>query len=303
MRVFITGGGSFIGRALWERCAELKMEVSGLDSVAGGPEGCVQADIRSPDLPDILPEGTDAVVHLAALSSDGQCRGKVFGAFDVNVMGTLNMARAAALRGVRQLVFASSEWVYGDFRAGEEKTETSPIDAMSLKSEYAITKLAAEMALQRLCPEPVAHVTVLRFGIVYGPRAEPASAVETLFLSVRKGGNPVVGSVRTGRCFVHVRDIAESVVQAMGVPGFQVVNIQADRLVTLGEIIMESARVLRREPPEIAEKDPHNPSVRRVSNAKARRMLGWNPSLDIVAGLQTLAAFADRQEPSSEVCQ
>ena len=111
--MFVTGSESFIGRSLFARCKALGIDAIGIDSMATAEAHSTQADIRDPAIADLIPEGA-TVVHLAAISRDPDCRADPRGAFDVNVTGTLNVAAAAEKRKARQLIFASSEWVYAD---------------------------------------------------------------------------------------------------------------------------------------------------------------------------------------------
>ena len=154
----------------------------------------MQGDILDPAVADAIPEGA-TVVHLAAISRDPDCRADPKRAFDVNVGGTLNLAAAAKRRKAAQFIFASSEWVYGDVRNDEVQVESQPIDLTGMKSEYAITKLVGEQLLK--LDKGLEAVTVLRFGIVYGPRAQNWSAVEALANNVYRGNEIKVGSAKT----------------------------------------------------------------------------------------------------------
>jgi nucleoside-diphosphate-sugar epimerase len=153
----------------------------------------------------------------------------------------------------------------------------------------AISPTVAErLAFAEHKRDPRTAVTVLRFAIVYGPRAANWSAVEQLFHRVRRDDVVEVGSLRTARRFIHVTDIASGILSAVGATGYQVFNLSGDRLVTLADIIDASSIVLDRSPRITDLGQP--PSVRNPSNEKAHRILGWKPSLDLPSGLRTLLA-------------
>ena len=99
MNIFLTGSGSFIGREVLKVCKARRINVVGVDLAATGQEGCSVADIRSPDIAEKIPANVDAVVHLAALSRDPDCRNRAYPCFDINVMGTLNLMEAAKAKG------------------------------------------------------------------------------------------------------------------------------------------------------------------------------------------------------------
>ena len=126
-------------------------------------------------------------------------------------MGTLNLMDAAHSRGVRQFIFASTEWVYDSFSEDEIKTEDSVIDIGKLDSEYALSKLVSEQNLRQRFAYGFCDTTILRFGIIYGPRFKNWSAVESLFHAVGTEQEVRIGSRQTGRCFIHVEDIAAGI--------------------------------------------------------------------------------------------
>jgi len=299
MTLLITGAESFVGRELIAQCRQREIAVAGVDAVATS-SGTIAADIRDRSLASRLPDGIDTVVHLAAISRDRDCRRDPVACYDVNVAGTVNVFQAARAKGARQLIFASTEWVYDSFTPDSAKTEDDPIDWTKLTSDYALSKLAAETALRLRHGATALPVTVLRFGIIYGPRASNWSAVEALLAKVAAGEPIEVGARATARCFIHVADIARGILAAMGRGGYEVINIQGDVPVTLGDVIDASAQVLRMTP-TVVETNPSEPNVRNVSNAKAKAELDWRPQIGLVDGLRTVAEFLEL--PRQDLCR
>ncbi|MDH4173809.1 MAG: NAD(P)-dependent oxidoreductase [Betaproteobacteria bacterium] len=298
MNVAVTGAASFVAGALHRYCLDRGIGWCGIDAAPPGPRHAWQLDITRPGWWEQLPGGIDAIIHLAAISRDFDCRRDPVRALEVNLGGVCRVAEAAAALGIRQVVFASSEWVYGD--AGDAlRTEHDAIDAASLTGEYALSKLAGErllaMAVER---GRVAAATVLRFGIVYGPREANWSAVEALDHAVRTRESVEVGSLATARRFIHVDDIASGIVAAVGRDGFEIFNLTGDRLVTLGAVIETSARLHGRSP-RIAERAAHQASIRNICNAKARRLLAWEPRIGLPAGLASLHATQVEKEAAA----
>jgi nucleoside-diphosphate-sugar epimerase len=287
MTLFITGAESFIGRALRARCDAVGQEWMGIDSAGSAVQGIHKADIRDPAIADLVPEGA-IVVHLAAISRDPDCRADPRTAFDVNVTGTLNLATAAQKRGARQFFFASSEWVYGGVHNNETQREDQPIDVTAMTSEYALSKIVAEQCLKLSFQIPA--ITILRFGIVYGPRPANWSAVESLFNSVLTKDEVKVGALSTARRFIHVDDIVSGMLASRGRTGFEIFNLSFDRLISLGEVIEASVKICGRRP-KIVETNPSQISIRNPDNGKARAELGWAPVVGLDAGLKTLANF------------
>ena len=288
MRIVISGSESFIGKELKQHCRIKNIEFIGIDTAPSEDPDHIMMDIRSSEIERAIPRDVDALIHLAAISRDQDCREDPITAFDVNVGGTLNLIRAAQGQGVKQFVFASSEWVYGDVGNADIQTEESVIDVARITSEYALTKIVGErvlhMAYQRgLCP-----VTVLRFGIVYGPRPKNWSAVEGLFNAVRtQDVVEIKGSLRTARRFIHVSDIADGVLSVLGRDGYEIFNLSGNTLITLRDVIEQSAALLNRQP-KVVEKNPQAVSIRNPDNKKARKVLGWGPVIGLREGLSTL---------------
>ena len=206
-------------------------------------------------------------------------------------MGTLNLIEAARVRNVRHFLFASSEWVYGDVANEAVQDEESVIDPTRNKSEYAVTKITGE-AMLRLAQRrgAVAAATILRFGIVYGPRPANWSAVEALVNTVLTKDTVTVGSLATARRFIHVRDVASGVIAALGRSGCAVFNLAGDELVPLHRVIGLAAEIAGRQPP-ITESNPAGISIRNPVNDKIRHALAWRPAIDIRTGVTDLLAY------------
>lgn len=287
IHLFVTGSESFIGRAFVGRAIARGYAVTTLDTIDTERANHVVGDIRDRNLAELIPLGTDCVVHLAAISRDGDCREDPRSAFDVNIMGTQNVVDAAAARGVRQIVFASSEWVYGEVANDGVQNESRAIDANRISSEYALSKIVGERLIAMAVARGLAAGTVLRFGIVYGPRAANWSAVESIFAKTESDASVSVGSGSTARRFIHVEDIVSGIIAVVGRSGLETFNLSGDALVTLRDVFDVSCAIHDRHP-EFVETNAARVSVRNPDNARAKAALGWAPVYDLEPGLRTL---------------
>lgn len=278
--VVVTGSSGFIGVRVVERLEALGISVVEVDAAGGDA-----IDIRDEAVLSIIPEGS-AVVHLAALSTSGQCADNPRAAVDVNIMGSLNLWKAAVEASAKRFVFASTEWVYGNAGSEQAVTETADISLNSLTDTYAITKAAAE-SLLAAAPGDI-DLAILRFGIVYGPRSSGWSAAESLLSAVANSDEVQVGSLRTSRRFIHVDDVAAAVVMAALGTGSYTVNIAGSRLVTLGEVI-EVAQSITDKRVEVIETSPAGVTVRNPDPSLARDVLGWQPRIEFEQGLHQVA--------------
>lgn len=292
MKILVTGSGSFVGRELISQSQKLGHTIIGLDSIKieNANYEFHQVDIRSEKLPIEFFEDIDVLVHLAALSKDPDCKGRAYECFDTNVMGTLNLIRTVQKTNLKQFVFASSEWVYDEFVGNEEKDEESPINIENHSSEYALSKLVSESNLRQQHNQGFCDVTILRFGIIYGPRKSNWSAVESISSQVKHKNEVSVGSLKTGRRFIHVSDIVNGIIKSIGLRGFNIINLTGNKMITLQEIIETSQRILNKSI-KVIETNPSQMSLRNASNNKAKKILHWEPTIDLETGLRTLLDF------------
>ena len=289
MKILITGSESFIGKALIKQCEKEGISVIGIDLIDNNNADYeyYKCDVCSSELAEIIPEDVDAVIHLAALSKDSDCRDRAYECFNVNVMGTLNLMNIIKLKRIKQFVFASSEWVYDEFRNDEEKDENSLINIFNHKSEYALSKLVSESNLRQQHFRDDLDITILRFGIIYGPRKNGWSAVEEISNKIKNEKEIVVGSLKTGRRFVHVNDIVRGIILSLGLTGLHTINLTGDRVITLEDIIRISESIFNKKS-IIKEKNPDNINIRNPSNKKAKELINWEPIISLEEGIKSL---------------
>ncbi len=282
--LFIVGSESFVGKNLIRHCQSRNIPYRGVDLVTSSNLNVHKVDICDPNLADEIP-GNAVVIHLAAISRDSDCSENPGLANKINIEGTLNVLRCAQIKNARQIIFASSEWVYGQVSNGVEQSESDEVQVHLLDSIYAITKAVGERYLKLLRKD--IDVTVLRFAIIYGPRPSSGSPVESLFNSVQNKDELSVGSLQTGRRYVHVDDICSAILSAVGLPGYEILNISGDKVVTLGEIITQSKSITGRSP-KVTEVAPEKVSLRNPTNKKAKTVLNWSPKISLSDGLHSL---------------
>ena len=284
--IVITGSDGFVGQALKEKLQKMGLQTICIDS---NPifDGTLKGDITSSQISSLIPENC-RIIHLAAVSTDSMCRQDPISAININMGGTINLANIAIQKKCKQFIFASSEWVYGDTDKRIEKTETSSIDVSRLTSIYAITKAAMEPILNQIFLN--SNSVILRFGIVYGPRKNPSSAVERLLVDVSEKEIIEVGSLENGRCFIYIDDLVEGIIASFTIEGNQLFNLSGNQFVTLKDVIETSARILSKTP-TVKENDSARYVQRNLSNLKANQMLKWNPKIDLHNGLTKIATF------------
>ena len=86
--IFITGTESFVGKELIKQLG-VSYQLSGCDILQPSDNRFSRLDIGSENITDLIPENVDAIIHLAALSTDNQCRNKAYECFDINIIREL----------------------------------------------------------------------------------------------------------------------------------------------------------------------------------------------------------------------
>jgi len=162
----------------------------------------------------------DGVFHLAALWLL-QCYEYPRSAFDVNVVGTMNVVEAAITAGIKKLVFSSSASVYGD-AVSEPMEENHPLNCQEF---YGASKVCGEMILRALCNRDrdvggALKYVGLRYMNVYGPRQDDKGAyvgvIVRMLNDLDAGQQPIIhGDGSQSYDFVDVRDCAQANICAM----------------------------------------------------------------------------------------
>jgi UDP-glucose 4-epimerase len=162
----------------------------------------------------------DGVFHLAALWLL-QCYEFPRSAFDVNVVGTMNVVEVAIAAGVKKLVFSSSASVYGD-AISEPMEEDHPLNCQEF---YGASKVCGEMILRALGNRSIEKggsfgFVGLRYMNVYGPRQDDKGAyvgvIAKMLNDLDVGRQPIIyGDGLQSYDFVDVRDCAKANICAM----------------------------------------------------------------------------------------
>jgi UDP-glucose 4-epimerase len=149
-------------------------------------------------------DGVDIVIHLAARVHHQNEEYAVDLYRDVNIDGTLNLARAAANAGVHQFVFISTVLVHG--RSNNGRAPFSEQDILTPRGVYGMSKAEAEAGLEAISKDSAMRVTVIRPPLVYGLKAKGHFA--QLATAVKRGVPLPFAGIRNRRAFLSVENLA-----------------------------------------------------------------------------------------------
>lgn len=303
--VCITGGAGFIGSHLADAFLSRGDRVLIIDDMSGGrkenvPEGAELhvLDIRSAEAAALVREGgVDILVHHAAqMDVRRSVENPAFDA-EVNILGSLNLAEAARRGGVKQILFASTGGaIYGeqDYFPADEQHPARPV------SPYGVSKLSFERYLFYFHTAYGLNATCLRYANVYGERQNPhgEAGVVAIFLSrLLAGQAPTInGEGLQTRDYVHVSNVVQANLAAVGRPGFHIYNVGTGVETTVVDLYRELARAVKSDLK--AKHGPAKPGEQQRSVIDARLIkseLGWSEPLPLRQGIQRTADwFAER---------
>ena len=316
----VTGAAGFIGSNLAEELLRLGQNVVGLDNFSTGKRENVnpniqflEADIRSLDACREACRGVDVVLHQAALGSVPRSIDKPLATHDTNVNGFLNMLVATRDAGIPRLVFASSSAVFGD-------------DPVLPKVEERIGRAASPYGLSKHINELYAGVFAacygfewigLRYFNVFGPRQDAdgayASVIPAWIGALLRGQSAYInGDGSCARDFCHVDNVVQMNLRAAmtGDPAAvnQAYNVAHGEMTSLSELFEIIRTLLGRRQPHLktvrpVHREPRRGDIQlsRADIGRARRLLGYAPTVRIMDGLEStmdwyVAQLAPREE-------
>jgi len=308
MRVFVTGAGGFIGRAVAERFRARGAELAGVDFAADPERGVVAGDVSTPGPWQAAVDGADIVVHTAAIVSNA------YGADDswrVNVLGTRNVLDAAAAAGVRRFVHISSVRAFSDLGFPDGVDEHHPVQPDG--NPYVDTKIASEQVVLQAHAAGEVECAIVRPGDVYGPGSRPWTVLPLEIIESNRFLLPAMG--RGVFSPVYVDDLVSGLVLAAERPeaAGQVFTIGGPQAVPAKEFFAHYFQMLGKRGP-LCLPTPLAVAAARVAGAaerlrgnrteinaasmlylarpggysieKARRTLGYEPQVALDEGMR-----------------
>jgi dTDP-L-rhamnose 4-epimerase len=295
----------------------------------------IEGDVRDPAAVRRALRGIDAVYHFAARVGVGQSMYELAEYTSVNNLGTAVLLEALIAHPVRRLVVASSMSIYGEglYRDTHEHAhehvqrgpdqlargaweprdpQGGPLVAVptpeskppTLASLYALSKYDQERMCLLVGAAYRIPTVALRFFNVYGPRqalSNPYTGVLAIFAARYLNGKPplIFEDGEQRRDFVHVRDVAAGCRLALEVEAAAggVFNIASGEALTIRAIADRMAAALGSSIKPVITGQHRVGDIRHclADIGLARRVLGYQPTIDLAAGLGELAEWLATQ--------
>jgi nucleoside-diphosphate-sugar epimerase len=314
--VLVTGGAGYTGGHLCRKLAARgdhvrTLVLPGMDASALKPLGVeiVEGDLTRKESLAPAVRGAAVVYHIAAVYREQNVPRRVF--WDVNVGGTRNLLESAAAAGVKRFVHCSTVGVQGDIEdpPANEDAPYAPGDY------YQESKMEGELLALRFHREGKLPVVVFRPVGIYGPGD---TRFLKLFRNVRK---PMIGTGNVLYHLTYIDDLVEGIRLAgetSGVDG-ETFTLAGPRYTTLNELYAAIAEAVGAKPSRVhlplwpfllagaacetaCRPFGISPPIyrrrmdffvkdRAFDISKARRILGYNPQVDLMEGLANTAAW------------
>lgn len=315
MRILITGAAGFLGSNLCDRLLAEGHEVVGMDNfITGSPDNLAHLTghpgflfIRH-DVSHFLfvPGKIDAIMHFASPASPNPS--SPFGYLNLPIQtmkagalgthNTLGVARAQEAR----FILASTSEIYGDPLEHPQKESywghVNPIGPRSVYDEAKRFAEALTMAYHRFHN---VDTRIVRIFNTYGPRMHiDDGRVVPNFLKQALQGKPltVYGDGSQTRSFSYVDDLIEGIYRLLLSDEHEPVNIGnpvetsiLEFANTINQLTGNRAGIVFKE----GDRGEGDPQRRQPDITRARKILGWEPKIDLEAGiLKTIPYFKQK---------
>jgi len=227
VKVVVIGGSGFLGSHISDALMSAGYDVTIFDK----EDSPWRKDSQKMVIGNIVDEkrvqnaldGAHYVYHLAGVADLNQAAEKPKETFEHNIIGSVNVIEACIRNKVKRLIFASTVYVYSH-----------------TGSFYRISKQAVEAMLEAYNQLYGLNYTILRYGSLYGPRAQAWNGLKLFVVQAVKEGRIVYpGTGEELREYIHVNDAARLSVQALSV------EFENQCLTLTGAQVMSTADVMK----------------------------------------------------------
>lgn len=318
MKILVTGGTGFTGKALVKRLLDDGHEVIALDYKEGHKTQELRewgADVRigsvtDKEIVEKAVEGVEVVQHLAAAFREMNVPSSYYD--EVNIGGTQIMLDAAKAAGVKKFIYCSTCGVHGNVEnpPGPETAPIKPADYYQ-RTKYEAEPLVVEAAKNGF------DALILRPAAIYGP-GDP-ERFQMIFRRVNQGKFPMIGDgstlyhplyidnlvdalvlamkpgVGTGEAYliadeeyVPIKDLVERCAKALEVD-VKIQKVPTLPMVIAGHLCEWICKPLKISPPIFPRRVDWYRQNRAFDISKAKRDLGYNPGVGLDEGLKRTA--------------
>ncbi|MFA4905617.1 MAG: UDP-glucuronic acid decarboxylase family protein [Candidatus Margulisiibacteriota bacterium] len=304
MKVVLTGGAGFIGSHLTDKLLSEGHEVIILDNLLTGTLNNIKQHGGNSKLKFIehdvsdskdIKDKIDFVLNFASPASPVDYLAHPIETMEVGSLGTFNTLEMALKHGAKYLMASTSE-VYGDPDVSPQKEDywgnVNPVGPRSVYDEAKRFSEALVMAYHR-----TRHLNtrIVRIFNTYGPRMRKndGRAVPNFINQALRGEKlTIYGEGKQTRSFCFVSDLVEGLYKLMLSEEHQPVNLGNPDEFTILELVQKVLKLLDSKAQLTYQPLPQDdPKQRRPDISKAKKILGWEPKINLDEGLNRTINF------------
>ena len=312
MRNLVTGGAGFVGSHLVDRLLDRGDEVVAVDNYLTGSAAnlahvdghprlhLVRADVAEPLTGRVFTDPFDRIYHLASPASPVGYRRYPIETLLANSTGTLHTLEIARRDGARYFLASTSE-VYGEPLVHPQREDYwGNVNPVGPRACYDEGKRFAESLTMEFHRQYGVDARIARIFNTYGPRSRHDDGrVVPNFCFQALRGEPITiyGDGSQTRSFCYVSDLVSGILAMTDRDGL------AGEIINLGNPVEISIRRFAETVIALAGSNSElrfeplpadDPTRRRPDIGKARRLLGWEPRVELRDGLlRTLSSFVE----------
>ncbi|UFP95982.1 UDP-glucuronic acid decarboxylase family protein [Gloeobacter morelensis] len=301
MRVLITGGAGFIGSHLCDRLVKAGDEVICLDNYFTGTRtniahlrDCPNFEFIRHDVTEPIRLEVDRVYHLACPASPIHYQYNPVKTVKTSVLGTLNML-GLAKRVKARILLASTSEVYGDPLVHPQNEDYwGNVNPVGIRSCYDESKRLAETLMMDYHRQNHVDIRIIRIFNTYGPRMNEGDGrvvSNFLFQALRGEALTIYGEGKQTRSFCYIDDLVEGMIRLMNSDYIGPMNVGNPDEFTILELADQVRSLIDPQLPVLFNPLPSDdPRQRCPDIGRARRILGWQPTVALGEGLARTAA-------------
>ena len=304
MRVLITGAAGFLGSHLTDRCLADGHSVVGLDNFITGHRDNIAHLSSNPKFSFVehnistytLVDGPlDGVLHFASPASPIDYFKLPIQTLKVGSLGTHNSLGIALAKKARFFLASTSE-VYGDpLEHPQTESYWGNVNPVGRRGVYDEAKRFAEAMTMAYHRFHGVDTRIVRIFNTYGPRMRPRDGrVVSNFIVQALNNEPltIYGDGSQTRSFCYVEDEVEGIYRLFMKGDSQPTNIGNPVEFTVRQLAELVIELTGTTSPIVAKPLPEDdPKVRQPDITRARTMLGWEPKVDLRAGVARTIDF------------
>src|SRR6202050_5260258 len=313
MRAVITGGAGFLGSHLCEAMLARGWEVLCIDNLITGRETNIAHLIENRGFRmqrhDVsryidVPGPVEAVLHFASPASPPDYLKFPIQTLKVGALGTHNALGLAMAKNARFLQASTSE-CYGDPEVSPQpESYWGHVNPIGPRGVYDEAKRFAEAITMAYYRYHHVDTRIVRIFNTYGPRMRlnDGRALPN-FLYQALVGEPITvyGDGKQTRSFCYVADLIEGIYRLLESNEHEPVNIGNPTEITILEFAERVRALVGKTAPIVHHPLPQDdPKQRCPDIAKARRILKWEPKVNLEQGLRITYDFFKRQVASTK---